>query len=189
MRDFERSLQSFFETDKTITELITPKFSEQLLPKNDFHSEQDKTSNSLSYVVSGYLRIYRNTSKGEVTQYIVSPGEFVTDLNALIFRHPNRWQIQALSPCKLYSLNQADYTLLSKEIPQWIAIERLLLAKCFIFLEERIFSFISSSSEERYHYLFENKKELFNEVPLHYLASMIGMTPETFSRVRKKLIS
>jgi len=45
------------------------------------------------------------------------------------------------------------------------------------------------SAEERYHLFFANNKELFNQVPLQYIASMLGMTPETFSRIRKKQLS
>ncbi len=52
-------------------------------------------------------------------------------------------------------------------------------------LEDRIFQFLSMSSEARYKALFEQQPELFNQVPLQYLASMIEMTPETFSRIRR----
>ncbi len=60
------------------------------------------------------------------------------------------------------------------------------MASCFIQLEDRIFSHLSLNAEERYHQFFENNKELFNQVPLQYLASMLGMSPETFSRIRNK---
>jgi CRP/FNR family transcriptional regulator, anaerobic regulatory protein len=51
-------------------------------------------------------------------------------------------------------------------------------------MEDRIFSLLSLSAEERYNLLFTQNAELFNQVPLHYLASMLGMTAETFSRIR-----
>jgi CRP-like cAMP-binding protein len=53
-------------------------------------------------------------------------------------------------------------------------------------LEDRIFSHLSMSAEDRYQFFFQHNKELFNQVPLQYIASMLGMTPETFSRIRKK---
>ncbi|WP_197491668.1 MULTISPECIES: hypothetical protein [Emticicia] len=55
-------------------------------------------------------------------------------------------------------------------------------------LEERILKHLSLSAEEHYEQLFAFKKEFFNQVPLQYLASMLGMTPETFSRIRKKAL-
>ena len=54
-------------------------------------------------------------------------------------------------------------------------------------MEERIFTHLSMTTEERYLHFFENNKELFRQAPLQYIASMLGMTPETFSRIRNKL--
>jgi CRP-like cAMP-binding protein len=68
-------------------------------------------------------------------------------------------------------------------------LEKLFIARCFIMLEDRIFTHLSMTAEERYNFFFENNKELFNQVPLQYIASMLGMTPETFSRIRKKQLS
>jgi hypothetical protein len=56
------------------------------------------------------------------------------------------------------------------------------------FLEERIISHLSMTAEQRYQQLFSFNKELFHQVPLQYLASMLGRSPETFSRIRKKIL-
>lgn len=53
-------------------------------------------------------------------------------------------------------------------------------------MEDRIFSHLSTTAEERYNRYFEHHKELFTQVPLQYIASVLGMTPETFSRIRKR---
>jgi len=53
-------------------------------------------------------------------------------------------------------------------------------------LEQRIFNFIALSAEERYLHYFEQQKDLFNQVPLQYIASVLGMSPETLSRIRNK---
>jgi hypothetical protein len=62
------------------------------------------------------------------------------------------------------------------------------MGKCFVMLENRVFDLISMPAEERYQKLFDQNRKLFNQVPLQYLASMLGMTPETFSRIRRKMI-
>jgi hypothetical protein len=72
-------------------------------------------------------------------------------------------------------------------IPEWHRLEKLFIAKCFTMLEDRIFRHLSMSAEERYQFFFHHDKELLNQVPLQYIASMLGMTPETFSRIRKTL--
>lgn len=53
-------------------------------------------------------------------------------------------------------------------------------------IEDRIFSHLSMTAEERYDLYFEHNRALFNQVPLQYIASVLGMTPETFSRIRKR---
>jgi CRP-like cAMP-binding protein len=72
-------------------------------------------------------------------------------------------------------------------IPKWNELEKLFIINCFSTLEDRIFSHLAMSAEERYQFFFANNKELFNQVPLQYIASMLGMTPETFSRIRKRI--
>jgi hypothetical protein len=74
-------------------------------------------------------------------------------------------------------------------IPRWQELEKLFMAKCFGMLEDRIVHQLSYSAKERYQHFFENNKTLFNQVPLQYLASMLGMAPETLSRFRKKSLT
>jgi CRP-like cAMP-binding protein len=74
-------------------------------------------------------------------------------------------------------------------VPKWNEFERLFIGKYFVIMESRVFDLISKPAEERYQQLFDQNRELFNQVPLQYLASMLGMTPETFSRIRKKMVS
>ncbi len=71
-------------------------------------------------------------------------------------------------------------------VPKWHELEKMFLVRCFTIMEDRIFSHLSMSAEERYQFFFQHNQELFNQVPQQYLASMLGMTPETFSRIRKK---
>ena len=62
----------------------------------------------------------------------------------------------------------------------------MLLTRCFRFMENRIFALLSMSGEARYQHLLDRNPDIFNEVPLKYLASMMGMTPESLSRIRKE---
>jgi len=105
------------------------------------------------------------------------------------FKQRARWNIQALTDCKLYTIDKENYALLNSIVPNWVEMEKQFLASCFVTLEDRVFNHLSLNAEERYDKLFEHNKELFNQVPLQYIASMLGMSPETFSRIRKKKIS
>jgi CRP-like cAMP-binding protein len=71
-------------------------------------------------------------------------------------------------------------------VPKWPEIEKTFIARCFTVLEDRVMTHLSLTAEERYEAFFQYNPELFNTAPSQYLASMLGMTPETFSRIRKK---
>lgn len=83
-------------------------------------------------------------------------------------------------------ISKTDYAKIDQVVPRWSTLEKLFIARCFTILEQRIVTHLSLSSEERYTLFFSQNPELFNQVPLQYLASMLGMTPETFSRIRKR---
>jgi CRP-like cAMP-binding protein len=189
MQELSRQIRAYFDSSVEQAEQIASFFHEEQIERNAFHTVQGTRFGTLSFVQSGYLRIWRQSEDKEVTQWISSPGEFVTDLASLSFDQPARWHIQALTPCTLFTMTHVDYRRIAEEIPEWPVIEKLFLAKCFMTIEERVFSFISMSAEERYAMLLEYKPDLIRHIPLQYLASMLGMTPETMSRVRRKIVS
>lgn len=187
MNELEQNIKNYFgviqQDDLT---KISSLFKLAAIKKGDYYLKTGSMSENLSFIRSGYLRIYTTTEDKEVTQWIATRGYFVTDLSSLLFGNPARWTIQALADCELYTINREDYNKIGKLVPQWHILEKLFIGKCFTILEDRIFSHLSMTAEERYDYFFENNKDLFNKVPLQYIASMLGMTPETFSRIRKK---
>ncbi len=188
MTELEQYIQSYFGIRKDDIEQIVSLFKQTEIKKGDFFLKTGTRCDKLSFIKSGLLRIYVQTPEKEVTQWISTKGYFVTDLSSLVFNTPARWTIQALTDTELFTINREDYNRIGKIIPQWYELEKLFIARCFTILEDRIFSHLSMSAEERYAFFFENNKELFNQVPLQYIASMLGMTPETFSRVRKKAL-
>jgi len=156
------------------------------IKKGDYILKTGKLCDNLSFVQSGFLRVFLVTKEKEVTQWISTKGYFTIDLSSFVFDKPSRWSIQALVDTELYSITKEDYKKIGDLVPKWRELEKLFLVRCFTILEDRIFSHLSMTAEERYSLFFESNRELFNQVPLQYIASMLGMTPETFSRIRKK---
>lgn len=189
MSELKQYIRSYFGIDSTELEKIQDLFKPTHLNKGEFFTEAGKFCNKFSFIKSGYLRIYRYSDGNDVTQWISAPGSFVTDLSSLVFDTPSRWNIQALKDCELYTISKSEYQKIGKIVSNWDELEKLFLSKCFITLEDRVFTFLSMTAEERYNHLFEYDKELFNQIPLHFIASMLGMTPETLSRIRRKVIS
>lgn len=161
-------------------------FERETLEKGTFYVHNGNRCDKMSFIDKGLLRIYRDFDGKDITQWISSKGYFITDLNSWLFKHPARLNIIALTDVTLYTISRKNYSKINDLISNWNEIEKAFIGHCFITLEERVFSFLSLSSEERYLKFYEENKHLFNEIPLHYIASMLGMTPETFSRIRKK---
>ena len=189
MNELTSYISAYFDTETERSDKIATLFTEKTLAKDEFHTTLGSRFGELSFIKSGYIRIYRQSKKKEVTQWISSPGEFVTDINSLMFDQTARWNIQALTDCELYSLDYSSYKRIGDHIQNWAEIEKLFIAKCFMTIEDRVFGFISMTAEERYECLCEVKPELLQHIPLQYIASMLGMTPETLSRIRKKIVS
>lgn len=186
MTDLQLYIKNFFDVNEELLGEIASRFVPQPVKKGDYLLKQGRQCRRLSFIKSGLIRIYTTIEDKEVTQWISTQGYFVTDLASFTFQTPARWNIQALTDCELYTIEKDDYNNLGNVLPEWHKLEKLFIAKCFIILEERVNSHLFMTAEERYNKLYELQPDLFNQVPLQYLASMLGMTPETLSRLRKK---
>lgn len=187
MKEFNEIIkENFGELTNEDIEILRLSFYEEKLSKNEFFIQTGKYAKKLSLVKSGFLRIYRLLDGKEITQWISTPNYFVTEISSFFFDKPSRLSIQALTEVELLTIDKKSYLELSESFPKWKEIEIQFIAKCFGMLEDRVFSHLSMSAEERYNLYFEQNKELFNQVPLQYIASVLGMSAETFSRIRKR---
>lgn len=189
MTELEHYIQSYFGVSQEDLTFIASHFKSTQLQKGDYYLRTGQEAHQLSFVSDGLLRIYVQQNDKDITQWISNKGSFITDLSSFVFDVPARWNIQALTDTQLYTIEKKQYRQLGIDLPKWHALEKLFIAKCFAMLEDRIFSHLSLSAEERYHFFYQQNKTLFNQVPLQYIASMLGMTPETFSRIRKKALA
>ncbi|MEM6319751.1 MAG: Crp/Fnr family transcriptional regulator [Bacteroidota bacterium] len=108
------------------------------------------------------------------------------DASGFLFDQKSKVSYQAMTDVVLLTISRADYNKISTRVSRWDKLEKMFLAKCFTVLENRVISHLALSAEERYHQLFDFHPTLFNEVPLNQIASMLGMSAETLSRIRKK---
>lgn len=186
MTELEKYIQTYFGVTNDDLTKISSFFKPVTLKKGDYFLKTGRYSHRLGFVQSGIIREFVFIDDKEVTKWISTKGYFVVDLSSFLFKKTSRWNIQALTDCELYVIESKDYQKIEQVIPSWTKLEKLFIAKCFTVLEDRIVSQISMTAEERYNQLFNFNKELFNQIPLQYIASMLGMTPETLSRLRKK---
>lgn len=186
MSALEQYIKSYFGILPEDLNTVVALFQSEKVEKGSYILKTGRHCDKLSFVQSGLMRVFVDTGEKDVTQWISTKGYFVTDLSSFLFQTPARWNIQALSDCELHNISIQDYRQLSVLVPKWQEMEKLFIARCFVMLEDRVFQHISLTAEQRYDQLFALHPEMFNTVPLQYLASMLGMTPETFSRIRNR---
>ena len=186
-------LHHFLKHSLQIPDHLVPKVASfyelEQLPRDTYVLEEGQFAQKLYVIESGYLRFFSYSEKKVITHWIFGTDQLVTDVASFFLRQPAKWNVQALADTTVYALSYANYLRLRAEVPPWDDYEKVLLVKLMSALENRIYSLLSMSTEERYRYLFESDPAMLNELPLQYIASMIGMTPETLSRIRAKFNS
>lgn len=181
-------LEQALELSTDETHIVEELFIPLIFNKGDIIISPIQKNIPMYFITDGYVRVYAIQDGKEVTQWIGSPNYFMTDLTAWLFNTPIKWTIEALTPVSTLAITKSDYNKLSTQIEQWNEKERAFIGHCFEQMENRIFQFISLNAEQRYMAFFNQLGHLFNEVPHQYIASMLGMTPETLSRIRKKTV-
>ena len=167
--------------------MIASSFEEVHLKKGDYFLKAGNICRKMAFVSSGYLRMYDIAEGKEITLWIASSSKFVTSLSSFVFETENFWNIQAVTDCTLYVIGRQSHFELGKKQPKWLEFDNLLLAHSFALLERSMFSQLHTTAQQRLEKLLEEEPSLFNHVPLQYIASMIGIAPESLSRLRKKL--
>jgi CRP-like cAMP-binding protein len=186
MTELEQYIQTYFGVNKQEAIAISDFFKPITLDKGNFFLKAGRYSDQLGFVKTGLMREFLFVDHKEVTKSILTTCDFVVDMASFVFNQPARWNIQALTDCELYVINSVDNEKIGQKIPRWQELERFCVAKFFAGMEDRIVQLLSLSAKERYEQFLNSNRELFQQVPLQYLASMLGMTPETFSRIRRK---
>lgn len=187
MENLKKCITEQISIDKNSLGDILSKFQTVNLKKGDFFLRSGKVCQSMAFINSGYLRMYSLVDGNEITFWVGSKERFITSLSSFIFQTSNFWNIQALTDCELYVINRDNHYKLIEQQPKWLEFDNRLLAKSFAMLERSMLAQLHTTAAQRLKNLMEQEPDLLLNVPHQYLASMIGIAPESFSRLRKNL--
>lgn len=136
------------------------------------------------YIVSGMLRGYYFLDSKEVTNWIAAEDEFATSIYSFLSGSASYEHIEALENTKVEAISKTDLDELFLKFPETERAGRLLMENYYLRLEERILFIQFKTAKERYQYFFEKRKEVLKRAPLGCIASYLGITQETLSRIR-----
>lgn len=140
------------------------------------------------FVLSGCLRQYQLVDGIEKTTAFFIEEQAAVMYTSYLQRKPSKNFLSCVEDCILTTGTWDEEQKLHKEFPKLAYFVRSLMPQDYSKIQERLSSLLHYSPEERYQRLMKNQPDLIGRVPLHQLASYIGVTPESFSRIRKRIM-
>jgi CRP-like cAMP-binding protein len=139
------------------------------------------------FIKKGAVRGFITEGKKDITTWITAENEVVSSISALDVRVPAVENMQAIENCELLALTYDDFQNLYIKFPEFNIVARKVLQKYYQDAEGRAFIARLTKAENKYRLFVTRYGHLANRIPLKYIASFLGMTLETLSRVRKKI--
>lgn len=155
--------------------------------KGDVIVKQEQVCNTLRFVVSGVYRVYRIIDGKEVTSYFnyESRNPFVASFVSLLTETPSQEIVECIVPGTLLSISYKNWVSLYDTSPSLNTFGRRMAEYNYILAMERIESLQYQTAADRYTSFIKLYPSLLNKIPHHYIASYLGVTPESLSRIRK----
>lgn len=160
--------------------------TEITIPRNEFISKAGQTEKYLYLITEGAVRAIYISKEEEFTIRFGYKGSVISSLDSFITGIPSQYYLQAIRKTKAIRLGRSSYLEFIKSHPTITAVHLDLMNGLLSSMLEREIDLLTSSPLERYHRILERSPDVFQEVPIKYIASYLRMTPETLSRLRKK---
>ena len=157
------------------------------LKKYQVFLKEGEVCNYMSLVTSGLVRLFYYKDNREITEFFASEDTLFVSLESYFKREPSRIIIEALEPSVLYSFPYDEFENLCKTNAQVEHMYRKMLEGSLIISQHRLDSLQFETAHERYQRLLRDIPSIVLRVPSVYIASYLGITPETLSRVRSKM--
>jgi len=183
LKDF---IKSKIKVDEPTLEIILSNFSERKIAKDRSVLKQGQIATDYFYIKSGGLRLGLASIDNHKTAWIALENEFFTDLTSIKNKVPSKYYIQAIEDTVLYTIKSDAMERLYQEIPIWQQFGRLIWEDAFLKVMDGLLSFQNMNAEERYLTTMQ-QTELLQRVSLKDIASFLGITPTSLSRLRKNI--
>ncbi|MCD6065546.1 MAG: putative cAMP-binding protein [Bacteroidetes bacterium] len=167
--------------------VISEQFEKRELKKNELFLEAGKVSNEYLVLADGAMRAFTRDADGdEVTTGLFLKNRIVMEVASFFMRIPSQETIQALADSTGYVITFEKLNMLFHAIPEFREFGRGILVKEFATFKQRTLGLINQSAEERYAELIRMNPEIFHYAQLKHIASYLGITDTSLSRIRKE---
>lgn len=187
MQELLKHISNYAPLSKEAQTALENGFEKKILAKGDYLLTEGQLCRHLYFVESGALRGYYNLDGKEVTHWFGFEKDFVTSFHSFITQEPAIENIQLLEGSILWVIAKDTLTNLFNQFHEIERLVRVAYEKYYIRLEERFVNAQFKTASERYEQLLQYTPHIIERVPLGYIASYLGISQETLSRIRSKL--
>ncbi|SFC68432.1 cAMP-binding domain of CRP or a regulatory subunit of cAMP-dependent protein kinases [Flexibacter flexilis DSM 6793] len=163
-------------------------FTFRQVPKKFKLVREGEVASEIYFINKGLIRLYYTKDIEEITGFIFQENLFASSFDSLLRAAPSIQTLETLEDCDLLVLQGQAMDKLYERLPKMNVIVRKVAEQRFINAQQILSSFILDSPEERYRKFEMQHKDLLQRVPQHIIASYLGVTPVSLSRIRKRII-
>lgn len=188
MEKFIEYILRFGHLNKQQIDLIKSKATETELHKDNHYWEAGKTVKQIGFLTDGVLRVYYYNNQGEeITRYFIDENHLILSGNTVDELYTPSEYLSAVTDCKLVVFSKPDWKEIAETIIGWDHILQKIVSKYHSEKMARRSELVSQDGTERYLDFIQKFPTLVNRVPLSYIASYLGITPSSLSRIRKNI--
>lgn len=174
-------------TDSEINEFISLA-TISTIKKGDFFIKHDEMCTTLSFVNFGIFRsFYYSNNDEEITYCFTFPNTLLVAYSSFITQNKSEENLQALTDSEIISISKKELENLAESNNKWLIFLKIIAEKEYVELEKWIFNHQKSNAQKRYVDLINNYPQFVQQIPLHYIASYLGITQRHLSRIRASI--
>jgi len=186
MDEFIRFIRTIIGIDETELNIVCSKCRKKIIPKGKLILKKGQIAQQYFFIVSGGLRFFYEGENGENTTWVVFENEFLTEISSLNPQKPTRFNIIAIEDTELIVIDKKNMEFLYAHVPVWHEFARKIWEETTVRMIDQILKFQTLTAEERY-LEFMNSTQMPKKIPVKQLASVLGITPNALSRIRKNI--
>jgi len=154
--------------------------------KDHFLLKENAVSDYIYFIEKGVARIYYYKNGKEITEWIALDGQFFLSITSFFQRIPSHLIIQTIEPSEVFGIHHDDFMKLTDKYHDIERLLRKMVTSSLILSQVRMDSIQFESAQQRYERLLQITPQIVQRVPLTYIASFLGITLETLSRIRSQ---
>jgi len=187
MKNIRTYFEKFVDINDFIWSLFTEKLTSETHAKGSVILKMGEVENYVSVIEEGAVRFVILGDEVETTFGFAFEGHFFSAYDSFIFQKPAKYQIEALTEVKIWRISHQNLNNLFDNTREGNLVGRQIAEQFFVGKQNRELSLLTKTATERYYNLFKHQPKLIKEIPLKYIASYIGITPQALSRIRAEI--